>query len=95
MRSRYTAYVQQNETYLLQTWHRSTRPHELALRQQAPVKWLGLKIIRTEAGTENDNTGVVEFVARYKVNGKAQQLGEVSQFVKESGRWFYVQGEVN
>lgn len=94
MRSRYTAFVRLDENYLLQTWHPSTRPDELGLRQQAPVKWLGLKIIRSEAGGENDNSGRVEFVARYKVNGKAQQLHETSQFVKTSGRWFYLQGEV-
>jgi SEC-C motif-containing protein len=95
MRSRYTAYVQQDENYLLQSWHPSTRPHDLALRQQAPVKWLGLTIIRTQAGEENDTNGVVEFVARYKVNGKAQRLHETSQFVKEAGRWFYVRGEMD
>jgi len=95
MRSRYTAFVRLDENYLLQTWHPSTRPHELGLRQQAPVKWLGLKIIRSEAGGENDNSGLVEFVAHFKVTGKAQRLHETSQFVKMSGRWFYLQGEVD
>ena len=95
MRSRYSAYVQQDENYLLQTWHTSTRPHELAIRQQTPVRWLGLKIIRREAGEKNDDSGIVEFLARYKLNGKAQRLHETSQFIKESGRWYYMQGEVD
>lgn len=95
MRSRYTAYVQQDEKYLLQTWHPTTRPPELGLQQQALVTWLGLKIIRTQAGAENDSHGVVEFVARYKLNGKAVRLHETSQFVKESTRWYYVRGELD
>jgi SEC-C motif-containing protein len=34
----------------------------------------------------------VEFVARYKVNGRAHRLHEVSRFVREQGRWFYLDG---
>ena len=95
MRSRYTAYTRQDETYLLQSWHSSTRPTELALTQEASVKWLGLKILRTEAGGVNDDHGLVEFIARYKVNGKAHRLHETSRFVKEDGRWYYVEGELD
>jgi SEC-C motif-containing protein len=93
MRSRYTAYVQLDENYLLQTWHASTRPDTLRLQEQAPASWLGLKIIRTTAGGKDDHDGVVEFVARYKHNGKATRLHEISQFVKESARWYYLRGE--
>jgi SEC-C motif-containing protein len=94
MRSRYTAYVRGDETYLRQSWHDSTCPQTLGLDQQPPVKWLGLKIIRTQAGGADDNTGVVEFVARYKLNGKAQRLHETSHFLREAGRWLYVKGEL-
>ncbi len=94
MRSRYTAFTRQDEAYLLQSWHPSTRPPTLAFNQQPATKWLGLKIIRTQAGDENDDTGTVEFIARFKVNGKAQRLHEISQFVRESDRWVYLQGEM-
>lgn len=90
MRSRYTAYVQCQEDYLLQTWHSSTRPDSLGLSQQPPVKWLGLKVICSEAGREADDNGMVEFVARYKVTGKAERLHETSLFVKEHGSWVYL-----
>lgn len=93
MRSRYTAFTRKDEAYLLQSWHSSTRPLALDLEQQAAVKWLGLKIIHTEAGGESDDSGVVEFIARYKVNGKAERLHETSRFVKETGRWFYLEGK--
>jgi SEC-C motif-containing protein len=37
----------------------------------------------------------VEFVARYKVQGKAHRLHERSRFVRQEGRWFYVDGDVS
>ena len=91
MRSRYTAYALGDGDYLLATWHPSTRPAPLAF--DGAVKWLGLDVVRTEAGGADDASGVVEFVARYKVQGRAQRLHEASRFVKEEGRWFYLDGE--
>jgi SEC-C motif domain protein len=91
MRSRYCAYVLARADYLLATWHPTSRPPVLALDTVEPVQWLGLKVIRTE---QHADTGVVEFVARHKLNGKAHRLHEVSQFVKENGRWLYVDGAI-
>lgn len=93
MRSRYSAYVMGCEAYLLRTWHASTRPPALRLDKTTPTRWLGLKIQRTAAGGVDDVRGVVEFVARYKIGGKAKRLHEVSHFVKEHGLWFYVSGD--
>ena len=39
------------------------------------------------------DTAEVEFVARYRVDGRAVRLHERSRFVREDGRWFYVDGE--
>lgn len=93
MRSRYTAYTQLREDYLLETWHPSTRPASLGLAEEAPTKWLGLEVKRHEQ--QDADHAIVEFVARYKVNGRAHQLHEVSRFVCEEGRWFYVDGSVD
>lgn len=93
MRSRYTAYVLARAEYLRHTWHASTRPVSLTLAHDASIKWLGLEIKRAQAGGVQDNTGVVEFVARYKVGGKAERLHEVSRFVKQGGLWFYLEGD--
>ncbi|QZA79445.1 hypothetical protein K4H28_05460 [Deefgea tanakiae] len=91
MRSRYSAYVLGLADYLAATWHGSTRPADLDLTEDTEVKWLGLKVdFASEAGDE----GVVHFVARYKVGGKAHRLSEKSRFIREDGRWFYLDGEV-
>jgi len=95
MRSRYTAFTQANETYLLATWHESTRPMSLGFEADEPVTWLGLRIDRVEAGGAQDDRGLVCFVANWRVGGgRVQRLQECSRFVREQGRWFYVDGDV-
>jgi SEC-C motif-containing protein len=89
MRSRYVAYVLDRTDYILATWHPRTRPPHLD-PDRAPVRWLGLTIRRVEAGTTQHSEGIVEFVARYKIGGRAHRLHETSRFLKEDGRWFYL-----
>ena len=89
MRSRYSAFVLERADYLLATWHSSTRPASLDL--DAGAKWLGLEV--REHKTTGADTAEVEFVARYRVDGRAVRLHERSRFVREYGRWFYVDGE--
>ena len=92
MRSRYTAYTRDREDYLLATWHHSTRPASLELANQPRNKWLGLEVKRHEQSAMDH--AIVEFVARYKVNGRAYRLHEISRFVREDGSWFYVDGDI-
>ena len=92
MRSRYSAYVQGDADYLLQTWHASTRPDALDFSDAAATRWLGLEVQRY--GTADPDHAIVEFVARYRIGGApAVRLHEISRFVREDGRWFYVDGE--
>lgn len=87
MRSRYTAYVLRDEAYLLATWHSSTRPARLDLEAGAQ-QWIGLKVKSHQA--QDEFHASVDFVARYRVNGRAHKLEEFSRFLKEGGRWYYV-----
>jgi SEC-C motif domain protein len=90
MRSRYSAFVQGDVPYLLATWQGSQRPAELEL--EAGAKWLGLEI--KQHRITGEDTAEVEFVARFRVGGKAIRQHERSRFVREDGRWFYVDGDV-
>jgi len=90
MRSRYTAFNMLEEKYLLGTWHAATRPKSLGLGQQEQPQWFDLRVINHS--TEGDQA-IVEFIARYKINGKAHKVHEISRFVKEQSRWFYVDGD--
>jgi SEC-C motif-containing protein len=91
MRSRYSAYVLGDEAYLQATWHPSTRPTEAILGDDSNIKWTRLDV-RTHAWEEGAEVAQVEFVALYKVQGRAHKLHEVSDFVREDGCWFYVEG---
>ena len=93
MRSRYVAYVRQQADYLLRTWHPTTRPETLDFSTDRS-HWLGLQVVRVVAGRADDEQGTVEFVARYKVNGRAHRLHEVSRFGREAGAWVYLNAEV-
>ena len=100
MRSRYSAYVLGDTAYLWRTWHPSTCPADLEATEAdaASTRWLGLDVKRH---TPQDAThATVEFVARYKVGGRAHRLHETSRFVRldangaesPEGRWLYVDG---
>jgi SEC-C motif domain protein len=88
MRSRYTAYAQGNTDWLRQTWHPATRPVSLDLGE--PVRWIGLKIVSAGCGGLQDDRGTVEFVARYKSDGRAHRIHERSRFERCDERWYYV-----
>ena len=93
MRSRYSAYATGRLDYVRDTWHPGTRPADLA--PQPALRWLGLQILRCEDGQPGDAAGTVEFVARSKLAGRAHRLHEISRFVYERGRWWYVDGELH
>ena len=93
MRSRYSAFVLGDVPYLLSTWHSNQRPAELTL--ETGGKWLGLEI--KQHRVTGADTAEVEFVARFRVGGKAVRQHERSRFVREKfldgTRWFYVDGD--
>lgn len=90
MRSRYTAYVLGLEPYLLASWHPDTRPASLSLDREPATRWLGLSV--RDHRQQDDTHAEVEFVARYKVGGRAYRLHERSRFIREGGRWYYLDG---
>ena len=108
MRSRYTAYTQGNEAYLRATWHPSTLPAGPIVDPVDAPRWLGLEVKSAlrlrqrkaelpDQQSSDPDRDTVEFVARYKIGGRAHRLHEVSRFVRETGtdgvaRWLYVDG---
>jgi len=93
MRSRFAAFRDGDAAWLLRTWHPTTRPAALDLSDNP--RWRGLQIVEAVGGGESDDTGVVEFRATYlEDGGGVGVLHERSRFVREGGRWFYVDGDV-
>lgn len=97
MRARYTAYTQHNIDFIVQSTHVDGQGDSdiEAMRAWAEqADWQGLDVLRVEAGGENDRRGLVEFVARYEMDGIKQHHHEVSGFLKGDSGWQFRDGEV-
>ncbi len=95
MRSRYTAYTRADANYLIATLHPSKRSDEDEVNILAWAhnsRFTGLSVIKTKAGKAKDNEGVVEFVARFSDADGTYAHREISSFVKEDGKWWYLEG---
>jgi SEC-C motif domain protein len=92
MRSRFEAFRDADAEWLLTSWHPSTRPATIDLAGNP--RWRGLQILDVVGGGMDDATGVVEFRATYLTGpGDVDVLHERSRFVREGGRWYYVDAE--
>lgn len=89
MRSRYSAYARRDEAYLRASWHPDTLPAGPILEEGDGIKWVGLEVLHQQ---QDEERATVEFVARYKLGGRARRLHEISRFVREDGRWLYLDG---
>lgn len=94
MRSRYTAYVLRNTEYLRKTWATQTCPSDLDVSSDQNMQWLGLEIKRHDVADETH--AEVEFVAIYKMGGRAHRLHESSRFERdEASHWRYIDGHIH
>jgi SEC-C motif-containing protein len=91
MRSRYSAFAVGDAGYLQETWHPATRPASVDL--ETAFQWRRLQIRSVTAGAEDDQAGTVAFIAHYwdSVNREYGRQTELSRFVREDGRWLYVE----
>jgi len=92
MRARYAAYATDRSDYLFRTWHPRTRPSDVA--PTPGTAWLGLEIVHVAGGTVADDSGTVEFRARFRGAQGEHVLHETSLFERRAGRWVYVDGEI-
>jgi SEC-C motif-containing protein len=88
MRSRYSAFAVGDSSYLLDTWHPTTRPSTLDL--DASLRWYRLDILAVSGGGILNNSGSVEFRAYYRSPTGPGEQHELSSFATLQGRWFYV-----
>ena len=98
MRSRYTAFVRGAIDYLIDTHDASTRAsanRQSIAQWSRDTTWKGLDIVATERGGEDDDDGIVEFIARGVTGGKAFAQRERSRFRRVDGAWYYVDGSVS
>ena len=90
MRARFAAFAVGNPGYLLATWHVTTRPADLHLDND--LRWTALDVVATTGGMLLSAEGTVELRAHYRRNGTAGVQHERSRFLREHGRWWYLDG---
>ncbi len=91
MRARYTAFVQDDEDFLKQSWAAATRPEEIDTGADS-IHWLRLEILETGAGKKGDPHGTVEFVTTFLASGHLCRLHETSNFIFQDNCWYYLDG---
>ncbi|MBN1525608.1 MAG: YchJ family protein [Spirochaetales bacterium] len=97
MRSRYTAYVKHHIDYIEQTHdlgERDEESREETRKWSENSTWLGLEILGTSKGSAEDDTGTVEFIAKYKQSGQIHEHHETSEFQKINGKWYFKEGKL-
>lgn len=95
MRSRYSAYALHNADYLNNTHHPTTLDAELKASLKDSFErcqWTGLKITGRKGGNIDDQEGSVRFEAAFTQQDQHYLLKEMSRFVRENGRWYYLDG---
>ena len=97
MRSRYSAFVKCDIDYL----HDSLHPEYRADFDPVGIKdwaenseWLGIRILNTQAGGEQDQEGKVEFLVLFKMNDVTYQHHEIGEFKRLDSKWYYTDGQV-
>ena len=98
MRSRYTAYATGDVDYIKKTMGPAIKAKEFdreSVEKWAnESEWLGLSIVTTAKGSENDTEGTVEFIAQYS-DGKNEQIHhESAEFRKIDGAWYFIDGRM-
>ena len=97
MRSRYSAYAKAEVDHIINSTHKDQRDsndREEIRKWAEKSRWNGLEILRTEAGGPDDDTGTVEFIARYSDRGVNLEHHEIAEFRKVNGEWFFYDGKM-
>ena len=97
MRARFTAHCQRHYLFLVESTHPAHREgvSEKEIAEWADnIHWTELEVHSATPGATDDE-GQVAFTARFTIKDTPQELREDASFVREDGRWFYVDGHVH
>ncbi len=95
MRARYSAHVAVQMDFIFETTHPDQRQdydHKGTREWAEGTDWQGLEIIATQNGGPADDSGEVEFIARFSENDIRREHHERAQFKRQDGRWYFHDG---
>ena len=96
MRARYSAYALGKIDFLFESLAPEARydfDRKAVTHWSTQAQWLGLDIVATERGQEDDAEGIVEFVAHFILDGEERAHRERSKFRfdPKDVRWYFVE----
>ncbi len=98
MRSRYSAYACADVDYLYRTSSKAVQKEfdaDNTKKWAESSEWTGLEVVNVEKGGERDDSGVLEFVAHYRVKGTMFNHHEIAEFTRGSeGQWVFEDGKI-
>ena len=97
MRARYTAHVVVAVDFIRDSLHpdyRKDYDHTATEKWAEKSEWHGLEIVDTKDGGPKDETGEVEFIARYRDKDGIRSYHERGQFERKKKKWFFTEGEM-
>jgi len=97
MRARYSAYALCSIDYLYKTSGPRVRKEfdaEGSKKWAESAEWNGIEILAVENGGEQDETGMIEFIAHYTIKDTPFDRHEKAQFAKVGGEWRFIDGDV-
>lgn len=95
MRARYSAHTGVQIDFILASTHPDHRQEfdrQTTQEWAEKTTWLGLEILDTTQGGKDDNTGEVEFIARFREKEQIRAHHERAQFRREEGIWYFTDG---
>jgi len=97
MRARYSAHVKVDVDFLYESSypeHRADFDHDATRNWAANSEWYGLEILDTFQGGDKDETGEVEFIARFRDRQGRRNHHERARFSRVKQQWFFVSGDL-
>jgi len=100
MRSRYTAYTKADIDYIMRTMAPDASTNDFVPEEAREIAsntiWGGLRMLNVKDGGPEDESGEVEYVARYKHDGRQLYHHERTTFGRNSdGHWWVLGGVTN
>ena len=96
MRARYSAHVKSQVDYIYDTTHpdhkKNCDPKSVAAWCRK-AQWQALEVLAVTDGGPEDQTGTVEFVARYREKERPYRHHEIAEFLRHEGRWYFKDGQ--
>lgn len=91
MRSRYSAYANNNLVYLENTMKSPAADQFDKNTKRSNINWIKLEVLNSSVSGKK---GKVEYIAYYNDQSGLQSLHEKSQFRLDEGHWYYIDGEI-